>query len=46
MIDIYEGPEAGVGAKRIWSGKESGEGSMTIVKSEPYTLIQNKLEFF
>ena len=45
MIDNYEGPEAGHGAKRIWSGEKAGEGSMTIVKSEPYTLIQNKLEF-
>jgi len=45
MIDIYEGPEAGLGAKRIWSGEKAGEGSLTILKSEPYALIQNKLEF-
>lgn len=45
MIDTYEGPEAGVGAKRIWTGEMAGEGSLTIVKSEPFSLIQNKLEF-
>ena len=26
MIDNYEGPEAGHGAKRIWSGEKAGEG--------------------
>ncbi|MCB2207629.1 MAG: SRPBCC family protein [Bacteroidetes bacterium] len=45
MVDTYEGPEAGVGAKRTWTGEMAGEGSLTIVKSEPYSLIQNKLAF-
>lgn len=45
MVDTYEGPEAGLGAKRIWTGEMAGDGSLIIVKSEPYSLIQNKLTF-
>ncbi len=45
MVDTYEGPEAGVGAKRIWSGEKVGEGSLTIVESKPYSLIKTKLVF-
>jgi effector-binding domain-containing protein/ribosome-associated toxin RatA of RatAB toxin-antitoxin module len=45
MIDTYEGPEAGLDAKRSWTGEMAGEGSLTIIKSEPYELIQNKLAF-
>jgi effector-binding domain-containing protein/uncharacterized protein YndB with AHSA1/START domain len=45
MVDTFEGPESGVGAKRTWTGKHSGTGSLIIVKSEPYKLIENKLIF-
>jgi effector-binding domain-containing protein len=45
MVDTFEGPESGVGAKRTWKGERSGTGSLMIVKSEPYKLIENKLIF-
>lgn len=45
MINTYEGPDAGVGAKRSWKGDKVGEGSMTISASTPYSLIQKSIEF-
>jgi len=45
MVNTYQGPEQGVGAKRMWSGEKAGEGIMTLEVSEPYTYLQNKLEF-
>ncbi len=45
MVDTYEGSEAGVGAKRTWSGEKSGNGSLTIIESEPYNMIRTQLEF-
>jgi len=45
MVDTFEGPESGVGAKRTWTGEHSGTGSLITVKSEPYKLIENKLIF-
>ncbi|MEM9417117.1 MAG: SRPBCC family protein [Bacteroidota bacterium] len=43
----YEGPEAGVGSKMIWSSKNSkvGNGTQTIVVSEPYNHILVDLQF-
>jgi hypothetical protein len=42
----YEGPEAGKDAVFHWKGNdEVGEGSMTIVQSEPNERIKIKLEF-
>lgn len=42
----FEGPTAGTGAKFRWSGNdEVGEGSMTVVESQPSDLIVLKLEF-
>ena len=45
MKNKYDGPEQGVGAKRSWDGEDAGQGSTTIIKSDPYTYIQNKLLF-
>ena len=45
MVSTYEGPDRGVGSKRIWDGEKAGKGSITIMKSDPYSYIQNKLEF-
>lgn len=45
MTNIFEGPEAGVGAKRIWNGKKVGFGSIIITESSPYKLIKNAIEF-
>jgi len=44
-VNTFEGPDRGVGAKRIWKGKESGEGTMTIAVSRPYEYIENHLTF-
>ncbi len=45
IVDTYSGPEQGVGAVRSWVGEEAGVGSMTIIESDPYLYIRNKLEF-
>ncbi len=45
MVNTFEGNDRGVGAIRSWSGDKAGTGKMTIVESEPYTKITNKLEF-
>ncbi|NWH07999.1 MAG: SRPBCC family protein [Alphaproteobacteria bacterium] len=42
---VFEGPEAGVGAKMIWSGAKSGEGSQTIIESVPDTRVRTELDF-
>ena len=43
----FEGKESGVGAIHTWAGnKEVGEGKMTIVESQPSSLIRIQLEFF
>ncbi|PLX13275.1 MAG: hypothetical protein C0598_04090, partial [Marinilabiliales bacterium] len=44
MINDFEGDQ-GLGTSRHWVGDKAGEGKMTIVESEPYTKITNKLEF-
>jgi hypothetical protein len=42
----FEGPSTGEGAKFFWSGNnEVGEGSMTIVESQPDDRIRIKLDF-
>lgn len=41
----FEGPEAGVGAKVIWTSEKSGNGSQTITRSERPTRIETKLDF-
>src|SRR3954467_10408210 len=42
----YEGPPSGPGAKYAWSGnKQIGQGRMTILETNPPTLIRIKLEF-
>lgn len=43
---VYEGPTAGVGASAAWDGNnEVGKGRMTIVESQPNTLIRMKLDY-
>ena len=45
MVNTYEGPDQGIGAKRTWAGDKVGEGYMQIEVCEPYEYIQNKLVF-
>lgn len=43
---VFEGPDAGAGAIMRWAGNAKvGEGSMTIVASQPSEMIRFKLEF-
>ena len=44
MVNTYEGPEEGVGAKTNWTSKKNGNGSMTIIESIPYTRVASNLE--
>lgn len=44
MINTYEGPESGVGAKSIWTSKNSGNGSQTIIESIPFKFIKMELD--
>lgn len=41
----FEGPVAGTGAKRFWSGKKSGKGSLEIVRSVPGKSIDIVMDF-
>lgn len=42
----FEGPDSGEGAIFRWAGNsEVGEGSMTLVQSQPYDAIRIRLEF-
>ncbi len=47
MKSTYEGPESGVGAKHMWTSENDsvGNGTLTIRKSEPTTLVECDLEF-
>jgi len=45
MVNSYEGPEQGVGAKNSWTAKKSGNGSMTITESVPYKKVSADLDF-
>ena len=42
----FEGPTAGVGAKFSWEGKKTGQGTMTVLESTPFSFVRFKLEFF
>lgn len=47
MKRSYEGPTAGQGARYAWVGDSNnvGEGSMTIVESQPHELVHIRLDF-
>lgn len=46
MKETYDGPAAGVGAKYAWVGNSKvGQGRMTIMESNPSSLIRTRLEF-
>jgi hypothetical protein len=45
MQKTFEGPAAGVGQSYAWSGKEFGEGKMTIEESVPGQKVILKLAF-
>ncbi len=45
MVSSYEGPEQGVGSKHVWTSKTMGDGSMVIISSQPYKMIQSELDF-
>jgi effector-binding domain-containing protein len=44
MVNTFEGPESGVGAKNIWTSKKTGNGSMTILESKPYSKVISSLD--
>jgi effector-binding domain-containing protein len=44
MVNTFEGPKMGVGAKNIWKSKKSGDGSMTILESVPYSKVTSSLD--
>ena len=44
--NTFEGPTEGTGAKTSWVGNNKvGAGSMTIIESRPFELIQIQLDF-
>ena len=45
MVNKYEGPAAGTGARRSWTSKHNGNGNIMITKSEPDYLIETKMDF-
>jgi len=45
MTSTYEGPKMGVNAKTVWVSKKYGDGSMTIVESQPYQKVTSSLDF-
>jgi effector-binding domain-containing protein len=45
MINQFEGPEYGVGAKIVWTSEYSGNGSQTITESVPDSFIKTDLDF-
>ena len=45
MQKTFAGPAAGVGQSYAWSGKEAGQGTMTILESVPGQKVGMKLEF-
>ncbi len=45
MKQAYEGPAEGAGARNVWAGGKSGEGSMEITESRPNELVRIKLDF-
>jgi effector-binding domain-containing protein len=45
MVNTYEGPNMGVGCKTSWTSKKTGNGSMTIMESVPYSKVISALDF-
>ncbi len=45
MTSFYDGPQQGAGASHRWESPNMGNGSMLILKSEPYRFIQSELDF-
>ena len=45
MVNHYEGPAAGVKAKRTWTSQHTGNGSIEITRSVPYRFIETKTDF-
>ncbi len=45
MVNKYEGPPAGTGARQSWTSKHNGNGKIMIIKSEPDSLIETKMDF-
>ena len=45
MKTVFTGPNAGIGSVYFWSGEKTGEGRMTLEKSELPSVIGIKLEF-
>ncbi|MCF8372262.1 MAG: SRPBCC family protein [Bacteroidales bacterium] len=45
MTTEYEGPTAGVGAKRTWTSEKMGSGSQIIDESTPFSSIETSLDF-
>jgi hypothetical protein len=43
ISNMYGGPDSGVGNNVRWTSKNSGDGSMEIIESVPYSLIKTKL---
>ena len=41
---VYEGPEAGVGARSSWQGPQMGKGRISITEATPEQAIEMKLE--
>ena len=44
MKIVYEGPEAGVGARSSWEGPEMGKGRLTVTAVEPDQEVEMRLE--
>ncbi|PKP53264.1 MAG: hypothetical protein CVT92_05145 [Bacteroidetes bacterium HGW-Bacteroidetes-1] len=44
MESVYDGPVMGIGNKHTWKSKSMGDGSMTILQSQPYEFIQSLLD--
>jgi hypothetical protein len=44
MKTLYEGPEAGVGARSSWEGPEMGKGLISITAVKPNQEVEMKLE--
>ncbi len=41
----FSGPESGIDAACEWSSGKSGEGTMTVVQSEPASLVRFRMDF-
>ena len=44
MKIVYEGPEAGVGARSSWEGPQMGKGRLTVTAVKPDQEVEMKLE--